>query len=474
MFQLATQMEEIEYEEENRVIIQQGKLGDCMYIVVDGEPRVDIEGIGVVATLKPKDYFGELAIVDAPASWRAATVKTTGPTSLLRLSQGSVHGFLGGEKCRTLLVVDEQKYDQQKKLRASPLVLDVIRTLWLLMVNASRDYAEERMSGAAGRWEKMRQETQEEEVVTREGYTEMHLRISKVLRAAFNILQAKEIASKDWAEDITAFSGDSAVNIWLEELKKKLREASKKTVASLGWQALFDRFDDDGSGSLDAQEFIEACREEMDLSEGTVSNDELKLLFKQVDADGGGDISSKEFAEWLASDSDPSDAENDAKVFVQAASHAVVTSIGWEQLFKKYDTDGGGSLDYREFSIIVRNDCGMRPGMLGSQELRELFNAVDVDRSAEIDAEEFTNFIASDPLAMDMTFEGFAESMFQICQPWVTEKDEDQYSKFLSAIFNGVTNGDGSLKEIVSTKGGAGYKLCSLESVKSIANADGT
>ena len=66
-------------------------------------------------------------------------------------------------------------------------MLDVIRALWRLMVAASRDYAAEVMSGAVGRWEKMRQETQEEEVVTREGYTEMHLRISKVLRAAFDL-----------------------------------------------------------------------------------------------------------------------------------------------------------------------------------------------------------------------------------------------------------------------------------------------
>lgn len=95
MLQLATQMEEITYEDDNRVIIQQGRLGDCMYIVLEGEPRVDIEGVGAVAQLQPKDYFGELAIIDAPASWRMATVKTTGFTTLLRLSQGSVHGFLG-------------------------------------------------------------------------------------------------------------------------------------------------------------------------------------------------------------------------------------------------------------------------------------------------------------------------------------------------------------------------------------------
>lgn len=85
----------------------------------------------------------------------------------------------------------------------------------------------------------------------------------------------------------------------------------------MGWKILFDRFDDDRSGSLDGREFIEACREEMGLTEAEVSDAELNAIFKQVDADGGGDISSDEFSSWLASDSSNSgdaDAENDAKV----------------------------------------------------------------------------------------------------------------------------------------------------------------
>ena len=40
-----------------------------------------------------------------------------------------------------------------------------------------------------------------------------------VLKMMNSVEMAKEIASKDWAEDITAFSGDSSVNIWLEQVK---------------------------------------------------------------------------------------------------------------------------------------------------------------------------------------------------------------------------------------------------------------
>ena len=37
----------------------------------------------------------------------------------------------------------------------------------------------------------------------------MHLRVSKALKAGFDLKTAENIANMDWAEDITAFSGDA-------------------------------------------------------------------------------------------------------------------------------------------------------------------------------------------------------------------------------------------------------------------------
>ena len=58
----------------------------------------------------------------------------------------------------------------------------------------------------------------------------MHLRISKVLVFGFSLETATDMATNDWAEDITAYSGDSKIDIWLEELKKKLREDTRVEV----------------------------------------------------------------------------------------------------------------------------------------------------------------------------------------------------------------------------------------------------
>ena len=75
--------------------------------------------------------------------------------------------------------------------------------------------------------------------VNREGYRNFHLRVSKSLEARFDMATAEAVANKDWAEDITAFSGDSTDLVWLEEVKKKFREVTQETVNKQGWAALF-------------------------------------------------------------------------------------------------------------------------------------------------------------------------------------------------------------------------------------------
>jgi CRP/FNR family cyclic AMP-dependent transcriptional regulator len=43
--------------------IRQGEIGDCLYIVIDGEAGIVIEGVGQVAHRLPKSIIGELAII---------------------------------------------------------------------------------------------------------------------------------------------------------------------------------------------------------------------------------------------------------------------------------------------------------------------------------------------------------------------------------------------------------------------------
>jgi CRP/FNR family cyclic AMP-dependent transcriptional regulator len=70
---LAPLMEEEEYEKDT-LIFGEGEMGDCMYIIHQGEVKIHKENV-TLAVLKEKEVFGELALLDPePRSARATTI----------------------------------------------------------------------------------------------------------------------------------------------------------------------------------------------------------------------------------------------------------------------------------------------------------------------------------------------------------------------------------------------------------------
>ena len=88
----------------------------------------------------------------------------------------------------TEMVFDEAS--KNSRLRKSKRVVSAVRRFWDLMVIES-----ESLGGTEG-------------MVNREGYTQMHIRVSKALQANFEYDQAHDVAGGDWAGDIINFSGD--------------------------------------------------------------------------------------------------------------------------------------------------------------------------------------------------------------------------------------------------------------------------
>ena len=77
-------------------IVRQDEKGDCMFVLMEGSARVvhRREGREIeLATLKPGDFFGELALVDSGP--RSADVETLTPCSLLRLEAGALRAIAG-------------------------------------------------------------------------------------------------------------------------------------------------------------------------------------------------------------------------------------------------------------------------------------------------------------------------------------------------------------------------------------------
>ena len=74
--------------EGGEVIFRQGDVGDCMYVVQDGEVEVvNIANGDIIrlAVLGPGDFFGEMAIFEKEV--RSATVRALGKVRLLTIDR---------------------------------------------------------------------------------------------------------------------------------------------------------------------------------------------------------------------------------------------------------------------------------------------------------------------------------------------------------------------------------------------------
>lgn len=79
---------------ENEVIVEEGTLGQEMYVILSGHVNVDVAG-KIVKVLKPGQYFGEMSLIDQ--SPRSASITTTEPTKVLLLSRKKLFGLLKKE-----------------------------------------------------------------------------------------------------------------------------------------------------------------------------------------------------------------------------------------------------------------------------------------------------------------------------------------------------------------------------------------
>ncbi len=80
---LAPLMEEEEYEQDT-LIFKEGEIGDCMYIIHQGEVKIH-KGNTTLAILKEKEVFGELALLDSEL--RSASATTNTDCVLFRIEQ---------------------------------------------------------------------------------------------------------------------------------------------------------------------------------------------------------------------------------------------------------------------------------------------------------------------------------------------------------------------------------------------------
>lgn len=86
------------------------------------------------------------------------------------------------------------------------------------------------------------------------------------------------------------------------QVKRKFKAASAAMCEEIGWNFIFQKYDEDGNGELEFCEFRKAVRRECDLSKETVPDKHLKEIFDIIDADQSGAIDAKELQQLLGAD----------------------------------------------------------------------------------------------------------------------------------------------------------------------------
>jgi CRP-like cAMP-binding protein len=76
---------------DGQVLTQQGASGSEFFVVLDGQVAIEKDG-QLVASLRPGDFLGEIALIDGRP--RTATARAEGPTRLLVLSRGSFNDLM--------------------------------------------------------------------------------------------------------------------------------------------------------------------------------------------------------------------------------------------------------------------------------------------------------------------------------------------------------------------------------------------
>ena len=84
----------ISHVQKNETLIEQGAIGEDMFVILKGEVQVIIDG-QEVACLKPGNYFGEMSLIDK--SPRSATIVSKGPCKLMRLEREELFPLLKRE-----------------------------------------------------------------------------------------------------------------------------------------------------------------------------------------------------------------------------------------------------------------------------------------------------------------------------------------------------------------------------------------
>lgn len=86
-----------------QAVVEEGMLGETMFVVLSGEAKV-LQGKRRLGTVRPGDFFGEVAVLDG--SPRSASVIAETPLAAIRLFRRTLVALLEAEPQMALKILD--------------------------------------------------------------------------------------------------------------------------------------------------------------------------------------------------------------------------------------------------------------------------------------------------------------------------------------------------------------------------------
>lgn len=220
---------------------------------------------------------------------------------------------------------------------------------------------------------------------------------------------------------------------------------------------LFDALDADGEGSISVDELGELFS-----SMGKpMPKEKLAQMIAEVDSDGGGSI---EFEEFLM------------LVGKQMAEEKVLTPLEQaRQAFDMFDTDHGGTIDATELGAALRA-MGQN---VSEEEVKKMLAEVDDDGTGEIEFEEFCDLMGieppkkvkiDEPLSLKGASKAPAKKVEVTDYKAVLTEDEIKEMKEVFEIFDEDGGGNISVEELGKMMEGLGKPMSEEELRKMISS----
>lgn len=198
----------------------------------------------------------------------------------------------------------------------------------------------------------------------------------------------------------------------IDEFMARVEAAAKRDGAGASpmdalagyFKDLFSDFNEDGDSCLNFEEFKQA----LEIIAPSFSEAELKGAFRAADTDGSGGVDKDEFMKrasmFQKMSEDMDNAETNAETMAAGMAASVASEVASgaaeknlmqltaeekkeaEMLFKKYDKDKSGELDFAEFRKVMRILAGEG---LSDANMLKAFEECDKDGTGSIDYREF-------------------------------------------------------------------------------------